>query len=336
MDCDSLKVDLSPIRSRPLKKFVCLSSTVALIFSAALFLHAQEPSTAPPIKTPEPAGGAGNGPHPGPAQVPSNPNAPHGTAPQNTRSADFGQKFFGLAAPPDAAAVARGQKAFVANCAFCHGSSANGGNSGPNLVRSVLVLHDEGTGSQIGPVILNGRVEKGMPKFAFSQDQIKDVAAFLLSRSQSTVNRMDYKTQNINTGDAKTGEAYFAANCASCHSTTGDMAHIASKYETEALLSHILYPEVRSRGAATSTDPKAQSTVTITSGSGAPTTGTLTYLDDFTVSLRDASGENKSWSRDTPGLQVQVKDPLQAHADLLPKYTDADMHNVLAYLETMK
>jgi len=90
----------------------------------------------------------------------------------------------------------------------------------------VLVLHDEGSGSQIGPVILNGRQEKGMPKFAFSQDQIKDVAAFLLSRSQSTVNRMDYKTQNINTGDAKAGEAFFASNCASCHSATGDLSPI--------------------------------------------------------------------------------------------------------------
>ena len=303
-----------------------------LVFSAALYLQAQEPSTAPPVKTPEPVAGAGNGPHPGPAQTPS--NAPHGA--QGGNRADFGQKFFGLAPPPDPAAVARGQKTFVANCAFCHGSNANGGNSGPNLVRSVLVLHDEGTGSQVGPVILNGRPDKGMPKFGFSQDQVKDVAAFLLSRSQSTVNRMDYKTQNINTGDSKAGAAFFSAKCASCHSATGDMAHIASKYEPEALLSHILYPEVRQRGATAAPDPKSQSTVTVTTPSGSSETGRLTYLDDFTVSLIDSQGEHKSWSRDTPGLQFQVKDPLQAHADLLPQYTDSDMHNVLAYLETMK
>lgn len=302
-----------------------------MILCAALSVQAQEPSTAPPVKTPEPAGGAGNGPRPGPAQAPSS-NAPHGA--QNPRGADFGQKFFGLAPPPDPAAVARGQKTFVANCAFCHGSSANGGNSGPNLVRSVLVLHDEGTGSQIGPVILNGRTDKGMPKFAFSQEQIKDVAAFLLNRSQATVNRMDYKTQNINTGDAKAGATFFASNCASCHAATGDMAGIATKYEPEALLSHILYPDVRSRGAAP--DPKSQPSVTVTPPSGTAVTGKLAYLDDFTVSLVDASGENRSWSRETPGLQMQVKDPLQAHADLLPKYTDADMHNVLAYLETLK
>lgn len=175
-----------------------------------------------------------------------------------------------------------------------------------------------------------------MPKFAFNQDQIHDIAAFLLSRSQSTVNRMEYKTQNINTGDAKAGEAFFAANCASCHSTTGDMAHIASKYETEALLTHILYPEIRSRGGSGVPNPKTQSTVTVTPSSGSAVTGTMTYLDDFTVSLVDPSGEQRSWSRETPGLQIQVKDPLQAHADLLPKYSDADMHNVLAYLETMK
>jgi cytochrome c oxidase cbb3-type subunit III len=302
--------------------------------SAALFVQAQEPSTAPPVKTPEPAGGAGNGPRPGPAQAAPGTAQRGGAAAQNPKASDFGQKFFGLAAPPDPAAVARGQKTFVANCAFCHGSNANGGNSGPNLVRSVLVLHDEGTGSQIGPVILNGRTDKGMPKFAFSQEQIKDVAAFLLNRSQSTVNRMNYKTQNINTGDPKAGATFFAANCASCHSASGDLTGIANKYEPEALLSHILYPDVRSRGAEP--NPKTQPTVTVTPSSGNAVTGRLTYLDDFTVSLVDGGGENRSWSRETPGLRIDVKDPLQAHADLLPKYTDADMHNVLAYLETLK
>ncbi len=297
-----------------------------------MFLQAQEPSSAPPPKPEQPAG-AGDGPHPGPGSPA--PAGAHGAAAPNGRRADFGQKFFGLAAPPDPAAVSRGQKTFVANCAFCHGSNANGGNSGPNLVRSVLVLHDEGTGTQVGPVVLNGRLDKGMPKFAFSQEQVKDVAAFLLNRSQATVNRMDYKTQNINTGDAKAGAQFFASTCASCHSPTGDMAHIASKYEPEALVTHILYPDVRGRGNSTP-DPKTQSTVTVTTPSGSTMNGSLTYLDDFTVSLTDAAGENHTWSRETPGLQLQVKDPLQAHADLLPKYTDADMHNVLAYLETLK
>src|SRR5579871_443304 len=104
--------------------------------------------------------------------------------------------FFGLAPPPNPEAVQRGQEVFVANCGFCHGSTAKGGNGGPDLVRSVLVLHDEGSGSAIGPVILQGRPAAGMPKFTLSDPQIKDIAAYLLSRSQGTVNRGEYKILN--------------------------------------------------------------------------------------------------------------------------------------------
>src|SRR5271167_3484250 len=83
---------------------------------------------------------------------------------------------------PSADYVERGQKTFVAACGFCHGSNAKGGESGPDLVRSVLVLDDE-SGDRIGPVILDGRPEKGMPKFSFTKDQITDLAAFLRSRT---------------------------------------------------------------------------------------------------------------------------------------------------------
>jgi cytochrome c oxidase cbb3-type subunit 3 len=187
-------------------------------------------------------------------------------------------------------------------------------------------------------VILNGRVEKGMPKFAFTEAQIKDVAAFLLNRSQATVDRMSYKTININTGDPKAGEAYFQAHCASCHSGTGDLAHVAAKYEPEGLLNRMLYPSANERGRKSSVakDPKAVSAVTVTSPVGQSTTGALEYMDDFTVSLVDESGEHRSWSREEPGLKVEVRDPLKGHQELLTQYTDADMHNVLAYLETLK
>ena len=113
---------------------------------------------------------------------------------------------------------------------------------------------------------------------------------------------------------------------------------MASKYEPEGLLSRILYPSVHERGNSSgkASDPKALSTVTVTSPVGQSTSGVLEYMDDFTVSLVDASGEHHSWSRDEPGLKVDVKDPLKGHQELLTQYTDADMHNVLAYLETLK
>ena len=149
---------------------------------------------------------------------------------------------------------------------------------------------------------------------------------------------MSYKTININTGDPKAGETYFQSHCASCHSGTGDLAHVASKYEAEGLLSRILYPSANDHGrsSAKASDPKALSTVTVISPTGQSTSGVLEYMDDFTVSLVDASGEHHSWSREEPGLKVEIHDPLKAHQELLTQYTDTDMHNVLAYLETLK
>ena len=35
-------------------------------------------------------------------------------------------------------------------------------------------------------------------------------------------------------------------------------------------------------------------------------------------------------------IKVEVQDPLAEHVELLKKYTNADMHNILAYLETLK
>jgi cytochrome c oxidase cbb3-type subunit 3 len=249
------------------------------------------------------------------------------------------RKFLGIGAAPDPAAVERGQKLFVPNCGFCHGTNATGGNSGPDLVRSVLVLHDEGSGAQIGPVILNGRPAKGMPKFGMTEVQIKDIAAFLLSRNQAAANRAEYKILNVVTGDPQAGEAYFNGHCAGCHSAAGDLAHIAARYDPVALQSRFLYPRTRTFPGmpAPPPDPQAQTTVTVTLASGQVYTGVLEHLDDFNVALRDSSGEYHSWALDGPGgVRVQVHDPLQGHEELLKQYTDADMHNVLAYLETLK
>ncbi len=247
------------------------------------------------------------------------------------------RSFFGLGAAPDAAAVERGQKLYVPSCGFCHGTNATGGNSGPDLVRSVLVLHDEGTGSQIGPVILNGRPDKGMPKFPFTEAQIKDLAAFFLSRSQAAANRMEYKILNVVTGDPRAGETYFSAHCSNCHSPSGDLAHIAARFEPVALQSRFLYPMTKGfPGMKVPVRPRAQVTVTVRLPSGQSFAGGLEYLDDFNVALKDSAGEYHSWSLDGTGVQVKVHDPLKEHAELLKQYTDADMHNVLAYLETLK
>jgi cytochrome c oxidase cbb3-type subunit 3 len=261
--------------------------------------------------------------------------AGQGGAPTNPQQ----EVSLGLLPPPDTAAVDRGKQIFSANCTFCHGASATGGETGPDLVRSVVVLHDQGKGTAIGPVVLNGRPGRGMPKFDFNEDQIKDIAAFLLSRNQAAANRRSYQVLDLLTGDPKAGKAYFDSHCASCHSVAGDLAHVASKFELPILQERFLYPaRTIADSAPSAADLRAQKTVTVTLASGQSYSGKLLHFDDFSVALLDASGEYHSWELNGSenGIKVDVHDPLDGHLKLMHEYTDADIHNVLAYLDTLK
>jgi len=252
---------------------------------------------------------------------------------QRSRGADGTREFLGLGAPPDAAAAERGAKTYAASCSFCHGAKATGGDTGPDLVRSSLVLHDE-KGELIGPVVHNGRVDRGMPQFAsFSNTELYDLAQFLHQRVELAANRGTYKILDVITGDAKAGEAWFrgAGSCAKCHSPTGDLAHIGSKLSPADLQQTLLYPAARARSSGSE---KAQK-VTVTWASGKQISGTLKKLDDFDVSLYDEAGYFHSIAL-TDGITVAVEDPLAAHRELLDKYTDADMHNITAYLARLK
>jgi cytochrome c oxidase cbb3-type subunit III len=233
-------------------------------------------------------------------------------------------------AVPDPAAVERGQKIFVGDCGFCHGTTAQGGDGGPDLVRSSLALDDE-HGDKIGPVIEQGRPGKGMPAFHLPPDQIQDIAAFLRSRQQAAIDRNAYAILNVVTGDREKGREYFngSGRCHSCHSPTGDLAGIAKKYDAVTLQSRMLYPRARPG------EQQERPRVTVTLASGQSVTGTLDFIDDFNVALHDASGDYHAFARDAH-LKVEIHDPLAAHAELLKNYTDADMHNLLAYLETLK
>jgi cytochrome c oxidase cbb3-type subunit 3 len=240
---------------------------------------------------------------------------------------------------PDPAAVGRGKQIFTSNCAFCHGANATGGDTGPDLVRSVVVLHDEGKGNSIGPVLENGRPDRGMPKFSFTKSEIKDVAAFLLSRNQAAANRNTYQNLNLVTGNPEEGERYFRARCLSCHSAAGDLAHVAKKYDALTLQGRFLYPaRLPPDSSIPETDTRAQKTARVTLRDGRSYSGRLVYSDDFSVAVVDASGEYRSWDLDggKNGIKVELYDPLEEHLRLLSVYTDADVHNVLAYLETLR
>lgn len=255
----------------------------------------------------------------------------------NAREVEEAQKFLAIGKPPDPAAVARGRQNFIATCGFCHGANANGGESGPDLIRSTLVLHDE-NGNQIGPVILHGRPDKGMPAFpSTTPAKISDIAAYLKSRYQLAANRATYQLLNLVTGDAKVGETYFngEGGCSGCHSVTADLAGIASRLNPQQLQAAFLYPRPQQKDSAAFR--RARETVDVTLPSGKKYSGVLDHLDDFGVSLTDMSGVRHSFPLNGDDeIKVDVHDPLAAHLALLSKYSNADMHNVLAYLVTLK
>jgi mono/diheme cytochrome c family protein len=225
----------------------------------------------------------------------------------------------------DAAAVERGAKVFAAYCAGCHGVGGKGGPGAPDLIRSVLVLDDE-KGILIAPVIREGRPDKGMPKLGLSEPQISDIVAWLHAHTYAAGHRGTYTFQNIVTGDAHKGEIYFNATCASCHSVEKDLAGIGKKYDALSLQSRWLQPGDRNR----------KRNVTVTLATGEIIGGTLDFIDDFTVSLHDAKGQFHSFTRNGNSPAIVIEDPLQAHMNLLHKYSDSDIHNLTAYLVTLK
>jgi cytochrome c oxidase cbb3-type subunit III len=237
----------------------------------------------------------------------------------------------------DPAAVERGRKIFVPGCGFCHGNDARG-KSGPDLVRSALVLHDN-KGDTIGPVIRDGRPDRGMPAFAsLSAEEIGDISIFLHSRAADVSNRFAYKIGDLITGDPGKGAAFFngEGHCGQCHSPSGDLAHIATKYEPVELQRRMLYPapNMIDMFLGRAVKPPAPTKVTVHLASGQDLSGTLDHLDEFAVSMHDSSGWYHSFSR--VNVKVVIQDPRAAHEALFPKYTDDDMHNLLAYLETLK
>jgi cytochrome c oxidase cbb3-type subunit III len=242
----------------------------------------------------------------------------------------------------DQAAVERGKALLVEQCGFCHGANARGGSGGPDLTRSAMVQEDEG-GKQLGAFLRVGRPDRGMPKFDLPDAQMSDLAAFLHSAIYLNANRRLYKILDIVVGDPTAGQAYFtgAGRCSSCHSPTGDLKGVGAKYEPTVLQGRLLVPRGRPGGSGPPSSPlymeKTAIKVTVTLPSGESATGGLVRLTDFDVILYDtAAGRVRSFLRNGDVPKVVVTDPLQAHVDHLTKWTDTEMHNMTAYLASLK
>jgi cytochrome c oxidase cbb3-type subunit III len=223
-------------------------------------------------------------------------------------------------------AIERGHKQFEQACGFCHGPDATGAR-GPDLVRSTLVAHDV-KGDLIGDVIRHGRPDKGMPAMPLTDAQVGDIAAFLHARATEALRSSGlprgYPVEKMLTGNAEAGKTYFngPGGCNKCHSPSGDLDKVASKYSPIELEAHMLYPGGR------------HATAVVTLPSGEQIKGPVVHVDDFEIGLRDASGWYRSFSREH--VRVELQDPLSAHQEMLSKLSQADVHNLFAYLETLK
>jgi cytochrome c oxidase cbb3-type subunit 3 len=252
--------------------------------------------------------------------------------------AGLGAQQQALTPPADAAAVERGRQMLSQECGFCHGANARGGSSGPDLTRSELVQEDD-SGRQLGEFLRVGRPDRGMPKFDLSEAQVADVAAFLHAEIYRASNRRLYAILDVLVGDPKAGETYFngAGRCATCHSPAGDLKGVGGKYEPAVLQARMVYPRRGAVAGSPAYEDRAAVRATVALPEGGTATGAIVRLTDFEVTIYDAAAaRQRTWLRhgDTP--KVVVTDPLQAHLDQLTKWTDADMHNVTAYLASLK
>jgi mono/diheme cytochrome c family protein len=242
-------------------------------------------------------------------------------------AAEATRAFLGLGAAPDKVAAGRGAPIYAQNCAACHGPDARGG-IGPNLLYSDQVLGDD-HGEKLVPFLHQGRPDKGMPSFASLGDPaLKDVTEFLHQQVENYANRGTYQnTNNVMTGDPKKGAAFFRANCAACHSTTGDLKGIASTLKPLQLQKEMIFPTRDGHPARTLT-------ARVTSPAGS-VDGRLTVFDDFTVALVDKNGLTHAFARG-PGIKVVVHDPLEWHRDFAFRLKDRDMTDLVTYLGTLK
>jgi len=169
-----------------------------------------------------------------------------------------------------------------------------------------------------------------------TDSQIKDIAAVL--RNLRTTGRDPGRNRpaTIVVGDAAQGQTYFGATCAKCHSPAGDLKGLATKYPEPRTLQQVWLAGTAAggRGAAPVAAPKTLITVTLPSGEVVK--GEQARLDDFIVILTPADGVQRSFTRNGDVPKIEIRDPLAGHKQLLPVYTDKDIHDVTAYLVTLK
>ena len=311
-------------------KTFLMPAAFLLLASLAVRLGAQAAPPANPQTPPAtPAGAAGRGAPQGAGAPPQGRGRGQATFPAQQRP------------PGDPDVIKRGNGLYGVYCRACHGTDLRGGDQGgPNLLRSQLVLNDQ-DGELILPVVQQGRQNPGMPVMPplnIPPDDVKAIATYIHSvtasaRGQGAPPEGPPVELNIVVGDAKAGQAYFAAKCTTCH-TAADMQGIATRVSDPMALQNYWVGGGGGRGRGGA--PPTPVTAIVVDASGQKTEGRLIRLDDFSVVVALADGTSRSFRRDGDVPKIEVRDPREAHRKLLPTYADKDIHDVTAYLVTLK
>jgi cytochrome c oxidase cbb3-type subunit 3 len=304
---------------------------LGLTLAVGLRIQAQTPTPAPAPAQQPPATG-----HGGPEAAPPPPR------PQFQEPPRFPAHQRPQAAPD---VLARGKAQYAGLCSACHGGDARGGQlGGPNLLRSQLVLDDK-DGELIVPVVQGGRPgPPPMPPIPAAVEDIKAIASFLHSLQAQGTNQGGpppgtEPELDILVGNAQAGQAFFAQQCASCHSVTGDLQGIATRAGKPMALQNLWVSGGRATARGPNRGPRRTPkpvTATVTLASGEKISGQLLKLDDFLVALQLEDGSTRSIRRAGATPKIEVQDPIARHRELLGILTNTTMHDVTAYLATLK
>ena len=282
------------------------------------------------------------------AQTPAPASNPQGRgAGRNGANARSTATFPAQQRPPgNPVLIAHGKTLYDVDCQKCHGADLRGTTQGGiSLLRSQIILSDQ-EGELIKPILAGSLKNNGMPAINMTAADLTALATYIHSviateKGQGAPPAPGVEAPSALVGDAAAGKVFFDAKCATCHSITGDLQGYGTKYPDAKTAQNLWVSGGgagrRGRGAAASgaTDPRAV-TVTVTEPSGESTQGTLLLIDDFLVSLTESDGTVRTFRRDGDVPKVELKDPMQGHKTLLDTMNNKEMHDVTAYLESVK
>ena len=238
---------------------------------------------------------------PPPQSQPPAPATGRGAAPPQAGRQGGGGRVGGYTqytrplAPEDV--IVRGKSLYGANCASCHAIDLRGTVDGknPNLLRSGVALRDQ-KGELIGarlakhtaPITLTPADTEAIAEYIHSVHATMGGQGSPPGRNPTNV------TLNVLVGDVKNGETAFTAVCGACHSVTGNLKGIGSKFADPRALQNGWVSGSMSTFGGGGRGGGGPVPAVVTLADGSKLEGTLLREDDFLVTLMLPDGTRKS------------------------------------------